>query len=90
MHTAHQEPSAIAATGPVNRFVTVQQAARLRPAFTVAALRDIRFKSRDRLNSRGEKIKGNGSAGCWLTIGRKVLIDLVEFDRWLDSHRGQQ
>ena len=71
-----------------NRYPTIEQAAQLRPAFTPAALRDIRFKSADRLNSRGEVIKGNGSSSAWITIGRKVLLDLEAFDTWIESHRG--
>lgn len=70
-----------------SRFATIPQAAKLRPAFTAAALRDIRFKAADRLNSRGETIKGNGSAGVWITIGRKVLVDLEALDRWIESHK---
>lgn len=71
------------------RYATITQAAKLRPAFTAAALRDIRFKAADRINSRSEIIKGNGSAAAWVTIGRKVLLDLDAFDAWIDSHRGQ-
>jgi hypothetical protein len=72
-----------------NRYATVEQTAQLRPAFTRPALRDIRFKSANRINSRGEVIKGNGSAdfGVWVSIGRKVLIDLDAFDRWIESHK---
>lgn len=72
-----------------NRFVTVNQAAELRPAFTSAALRDLKFKAHDRKNSRGETIKGNGTgpAGVWIQLGAKVLMDLDAFDRWIESHR---
>jgi hypothetical protein len=94
MQLSIQQPAALAPvsmTAPfaVNRYATIEQAAQLRQAFTPAALRDIRFKSADRLNSRGETIKGNGSAaaGVWVSIGRKVLIDLDAFDRWIDSHK---
>lgn len=85
-------PSPVPMASPVaaNRFVTIMQAAHLRPAFTAAALRDIRFKSADRLNSRGDTIRGNGSAAAWITVGRKVLLDLEAFDDWILSHRGQQ
>ena len=73
----------------VNRFATIDQAALLRPAFTAAALRDIRFKADDRLNSRGDVINGNGTAaaGVWVQVGRKVLVDLAAFDRWLESQK---
>lgn len=71
------------------RFVTIKQAAQLRPAFTEAAFRDIRFKAFDRENSRGERIKGNGSGecGCWIEVGGKVLLDLPRFDAWLESQK---
>ena len=71
------------------RFATINQAAGLRPAFTPAALRDLKFKAHDRQNSRGETIKGNGTgpAGIWIQIGAKVLIDLDALDRWIESHR---
>lgn len=80
--------AAIAPAAPI-RFVTIKQAAQLRPVFTEAAFRDIRFKAFDRKNSRGEKIKGNGSGecGCWLEVGGKVLLDLERFDAWLESHK---
>lgn len=71
------------------RYATINQAAELRPVFTPAALRDLKFKAHDRKNSRGETIKGNGTgpAGVWVQIGAKVLIDLDALDRWIDSHR---
>jgi len=70
------------------RFVTIAECATIRP-FSAAALRDLRFKAADRKNSRNETIKGNGtaSAGVWLQVGAKVLIDLDAFDCWLESHR---
>lgn len=43
------------------------------------------FKAEDRLNSRGEKIKGNGLAeyGAIVRRGRKVLIDVHRYGAWL-------
>lgn len=43
------------------------------------------FKADDRLNSRGEKIKGNGLAeyGAIVRRGRKVLIDVHRYGAWL-------
>ena len=77
------------ATPAAVRYATINQAAELRPVFTPAAFRDIRFKANDRKNSRGETIKGNGTgpAGVWVQIGAKVLIDLDAFDRWIESHK---
>lgn len=70
------------------RLATISKTAEQYP-FTPAALRDLKFKAEDRKNSRGETIKGNGTgpAGVWLQVGRKVLVDLDAFDRWLDGHR---
>ncbi len=81
--------SALAAPATSNCFATINQAAELRPIFTPAALRDLKFKAHDRKNSRGETILGNGSgpAGVWVQIGAKVLIDICAFDRWVASHR---
>lgn len=80
--------AALAPTASV-RFATINQAAELRPAFTPAAFRDLKFKAHDRKNSRGETIKGNGTgpAGVWVQIGAKVLVDLQAFDCWIESHR---
>lgn len=43
------------------------------------------FKADDRLNSRGEKIKGNGLAEYAAIVrrGRKVLIDVHRYGAWL-------
>lgn len=78
-----------AMAAPVARYVTINQAAELRPAFSPAALRDLKFKAHDRKNSRGEIIKGNGtgSAGVWVQLGAKVLLDLEALDRWIESHK---
>jgi len=56
---------------------------------TVPAMRHLIFNAESRLNSRGETVPGNGlrEAGAILRIGRKILIDLDEFDRWIDRHR---
>ena len=91
----HQEPAIVPAIPPTMatpaavRYATINQAAELRPVFTPAALRDLRFKAHDRKNSRGEVIKGNGTgpAGVWVQIGAKVLIDLDALDCWIESHK---
>ena len=71
------------------RYATINQAAHLRPVFTPAALRDLKFKAHDRKNSRGEVIRGNGTgpAGVWVQIGAKVLVDLCALDKWIELHR---
>jgi hypothetical protein len=52
---------------------------------TPAAIRANIFKATDRINSRGEKIPGNGlaAAGAIVRRGRKVLIDLDKYGAWL-------
>jgi hypothetical protein len=52
---------------------------------TPAAIRSDIFKAEDRLNSRGERIAGNGLAAHRAVIrrGRKVLIDVHAYGRWL-------
>jgi hypothetical protein len=71
------------------RYATINQAAELRPVFTPAALRDLKFKAFDRKSSAGEIIKGNGTgpAGVWVQLGAKVLLDLEALDRWIESHK---
>jgi hypothetical protein len=81
--------AALAAPAASNHIVTIKQASQVRPMYTEAAFRDLKFKAHDRKNSRGETIKGNGTgpAGVWVQIGAKVLVDLFAFDAWLESHR---
>jgi hypothetical protein len=71
------------------RHLTIEHVAQVRPAWTPAALRDLKFRAFDRMNSRGERIAGNGTgrAGVWIQIGRRVLVDIEAFDRWVESHR---
>jgi len=69
------------------RLATVEKAAEVfaDAGETTAAIRGNIFKSADRLNSRGEKINGNGlaAAGAIVRRGRKVLIDLDAYGKWL-------
>ncbi len=52
---------------------------------TPSAIRADVFKAEDRLNSRGERIPGNGLAayGAVIRRGRKVLIDVRAYGNWL-------
>ena len=52
---------------------------------TPSAIRADVFKADDRLNSRGERIPGNGLAAHRAVIrrGRKVLIDIRAYGNWL-------
>lgn len=88
MQTTTDTAAPIAAHIPPCKYASIEDAARLFP-FTPLALRDLKFKAHDRKNSRGEIIKGNGTgeAGVWVQIGRKVLIDLPAFERWIESHK---
>lgn len=54
---------------------------------TEASLRHLIFASRRRVGTRGAAIPGNGLDRALIRIGRKVLVDLDEFDRWIESHR---
>lgn len=52
---------------------------------TPGAVRMDVFKAADRLNSRGERIPGNGLAqhGAIVRRGRRVLIDVRRYGDWL-------
>lgn len=52
---------------------------------TPSAIRADIFKAEDRLNSRGDRISGNGLAahGAIVRRGRKVLIDVHRYGNWL-------
>lgn len=52
---------------------------------TPGAIRMDIFKAGDRINSRGEKIEGNGLAayGAIVRRGRRVLIDVHRYGNWL-------
>lgn len=56
---------------------------------TEQALRHLIFKATPRKNSKGEKIPTNDlyECGAIIRLGRKVLIDLDRFDKWIEKHR---
>jgi hypothetical protein len=56
---------------------------------TEPALRHLIFAADDRINSRGERVAGNGLGLALVRVGRRVLVDLDAFDQWLESHRVQ-
>ena len=71
------------------RLVTVKKLSSV-PGYewlTVSALRHLIFQAEDRFCSTGQVIKGNGLSRAIIRVGRKVLIDLDEFDRWIERHR---
>lgn len=45
----------------------------------VATLRDIRFKSTDRISSNGSIVAGNGFATAFVTLGRALYVDIPVF-----------
>lgn len=57
---------------------------------TEPALRHLIFKATHRKNSKGQPIPTNGLIECRaiIRLGRKVLVDLDQFDKWIDQHRG--
>lgn len=71
------------------RLATVENTAKVFVAAgqTPAAIRANIFKAEDRINSRGEKIPGNGLAasGAIVRRGRKILIDLDRYGAWLSG-----
>ena len=54
---------------------------------TPGAIRADIFKAEDRLNSRGDRIAGNGLAahGAVIRRGRKVLLDVHRYGNWLSG-----
>ena len=59
---------------------------------TPSAIRADIFKAEDRLNSRGDKIAGNGLAahGAVIRRGRKVLLIVERYGNWLAGRDPQQ
>lgn len=93
MHTkSNQQPSTIsAATNATIQEVaaqqtlyTVEQFAKIEPAFTAAALRCLIFKADTRQSTKGI-ILGNGLIECGAVIrtGRKVMIHRAKFLEWV-------
>jgi hypothetical protein len=56
---------------------------------TQAAIRNHILNARDRFNSRGERIGGNGlaEAGAIIRVGRRVLVHEANFFKWLASQQ---
>lgn len=82
------QEATVADSTPRPLFTVVQFEAKY-PAFPQRAMRPHILNARDRVNSRGERIPGNGleEAGAIVRIGRRVLIDEQAFFRWI---AGQQ
>ena len=63
-------------TVATKRLASVNQTAALYPAFTVSSLRWLIFNQRL-----------NGFSKCIRKIGRKILINLDQFESWVDEQR---
>lgn len=65
--------------------IPVAQFSKRWSAWTQPALRNLVLNAAPRLNSRGERIPGNGleEAGAIVRVGRRVLIDEQAFFRWI-------
>jgi len=57
---------------------------------TRSSVRHLIFASRSRVASNGALIPCNGLDNANIRIGRNILIDLDEFDVWLDAHRSNK
>ena len=53
---------------------------------TESALRHHIYGVDPTVNSKGDVVEGNGLDKAIIRLGRKVLIDIDEFDRWVKSH----
>lgn len=84
MHQQHQADQAT----PRPLF-TVSQFSGRYPAFPPSSLRCKILNAEDRVNSRGERINGNGlaEAGVIIRVGRRVLIDEQAFFRWIAAQQ---
>jgi hypothetical protein len=73
---------------PRNLFRVAQFAQRW-TAWSQPALRNLILHSADRLNSRGERIPGNGLAeiGAVVRVGRRVLLDEQKFFEWIAAQQ---
>ena len=69
--------------------LTVRQFSQNFPAWTEPALRNLLLNSADRVNSRGERIPGNGlaEAGAIVRVARRVLVDEGAFFRWIAAQQ---
>lgn len=89
-YTSNETSAAVRAAFPEipiqQTLYTVGQFAKVEPAFTAAALRNLIFKAEPRHSSKGE-IPGNGLIECGAIIrrGRKVMIHRERFLGWVQK-----
>lgn len=67
--------------------LTIRQLSERFPAFSEPALRNLVFCSKTRQSTKGP-IPGNGLNLAIIRIGRKVLIDVEQFEAWLREKQG--
>ena len=60
----------------IENLVTVKQLSEVCPAFTEASLRWLIFNA-----------KANGLDRALVKVGRRILVDEIEFGRWLEERR---
>lgn len=72
--------------------LTVRQFSERFPAWTEPGVRNLILNSESRLNSRGEKVPGNGlaEAGAVVRVGRKVVVDVGAFFDWIADQQKQR
>lgn len=73
----------------VQRLATVAQILEL-PEYSWASnsyIRSLIYNAEERFGSGGTRLAGNGFAPAVIRIGGKVLIDLDEFDAFVERHR---
>lgn len=67
---------------PLRSLLTVRQLHERYPCWSEAGLRALILNARDRLNSKGQKVSGNGLDRAIIRCGRKLLLDerlFIEF-----------
>jgi hypothetical protein len=57
------------------KFASVKEASKIHPSFSEPSLRYLIFNAQK-----------NGLKKCLIKIGKKVLIDLSEFEAWIKAH----
>lgn len=72
--------------------LTVNQFSEKFPAWSPASLRNLVLNAEDRLNSRNEKIHGNGlaQAGAIYRVGSRVLLSPSKFFYWVAQLQHQR
>jgi hypothetical protein len=70
--------------------LTVRQLTARYQAWTASSVRYLILNAEDRLNSRGERIPGNGLGPAIIRVGRKVLVDEEKWLTWIFAQAQQR